>query len=265
MIRAQLPTDDPNALTVLQSVGPRMTKLVRRDGSVESYGNALYYAAAPVYVGTPDALITLLTSLSARPKCCVVPGAIVKGANRAKMRRLQNKCPKTGDEATLFDVPRYVFALDFDGENIAVPDGLLRRDLLASASVVRGVLPEPFHHAFCVAAATSSYLLKPGLRFRLWFRFDRPLTCGEMWRWMRPVNLPIDLSTFHANGISYTAAPVFENPAQDPLPDGRIVVIPGEPTVTAPSAESLKPPEYAPRGPVVASPYYGFSVLEREL
>lgn len=236
-------TDDPNALTVLRSLGRRrMTKDVRRDGKIITYDDAKWFAATVASVATPGELAELLAVLSRQPCCCVVAGAIVEGANRAKMRRLCHVA-KDGAPATLLDVPRYVLPLDVD--TVAVPDGLDARDLRAAASAVREALPKPFHSAACVAVATSGYRLKPGLRFRMWFRFARALTCAELKRWMELEKAPIDFGVLHAAGIAYTAAPVFENPAHDPLPDGRMVMLEGDETVIAPSAEDLRPPPRA--------------------
>jgi hypothetical protein len=158
------------------------------------------------------------------------------------MRRLKHDDPKTGDKATLEDVPRHVFPLDVDC--VATPTGLDPRDLAAAANAVRAALPAAFHGAACVAVATSGHLLKPGLRFRCWFRFDRALTCAELKRWLQRELAPVDLSPLHAAGVAYTAAPVFENPAHDPLPGGRLVVLDGDTCVTAPSVEELRPMEY---------------------
>lgn len=241
-----LDTRDPNALTLLSSLGPRLTKFVRANGLIVPNDEARHHMATVVSVATQAQLVGVLRALETRPRCEIVAGAIIDGANRRRMRRLKHNDPRTGDKATLEDVSRHVFPLDVDC--VATPTGLDPRDLTAAANAVRAALPTAFHGAACVAAATSGYLLKSGLRFRCWFRFDRALTCAELKRWLRREVAPVDLSPLHAAGVAYTAAPVFENPADDPLPDGRLIVLDGDACVTAPSLEELRPKEYARPG-----------------
>lgn len=238
-------TSDPNALTVLRTRGPRLTKFVRRDGTVEPYGQALWYEARPTFVGTDEALASVLRRLECSPRQAIVTGAIAPGADPARMRRLGRPDPDTGAEATLLDVPRAVIPLDLD--RVAAPPELDPRDLHGCADRARRALPPAFHNASCVAAATSGHCLKPGLRFRLWFRFDRPLTCAELKFWLQREGAPVDLGPLHAAGIAYTAAPIFEDPSNDPLPNGRTVVLPGTPTVATPPPNELTPPTPAPR------------------
>jgi hypothetical protein len=245
-----LDTRDPNALTMLSSLGPRLTKYVRADGLIVPNDEARHHMARVVPVATQAQLVQLLRFLERRPNCEIVSGAIIDGANRRRMRRLKHDDPKTGDKATLEDVPRHVFPLDMDC--VATPTGLDPRDLTAAANAVRAALPTAFHGAGCVAVATSGYLLKSGLRFRCWFRFERALTCAELKRWLHREAAPVDLSPLHAAGVAYTAAPVFENPADDPLPGGRLVVLDGDACVTPPRVEEIRPmenlrPSFAPR------------------
>ena len=238
-----LDTRDPNALTVLRSFGPRITKFIRANGEIVSNDEARNHTASVVSVATQEQLIALLKVLERRPDCEIVCGAIVETANRWRMRRLKNDDPKTGDKATLEDVPRHVFPLDVD--SVATPVGLDPHDLETAATAVRSALPKAFDGVACVAVATSGYLLKPDLRFRCWFRFDRALTCAELKRWMQREKAPIDLAPLHAAGVAYTAAPVFEDPGADPLPDGRLVVLDGGACVSAPSMEELRAEEYS--------------------
>jgi hypothetical protein len=233
--------------------GPqRLTKFVGSGGEIVPNDEARHHIARVVSVATQAELVRALRALERTPYCEIVAGAIVEGANRSRMRRLKNDDPDTGDKATLKDVPRHVLPLDVD--RVATPRELDPRDLGAAAKAVRSALPKAFHGAACVAVATSGYLLKPGLRFRCWFRFDRPLTCAELKRWLQRENAPVDLAPLHAAGVAYTACAVFEDPAHDPLPEGRLVVLDGAEFVAAPSAEELRPVEYfqprfAPRSP----------------
>src|SRR5208337_2668824 len=154
-------------------------------------------------------------------------GAILPTANRERMRRLKNAKPDDEDgQPTIIDVARFVHAIDLD--KLKAPDGFDLHDIKAAAYRVRAALPIAFHNVRCIGMATSSYLLDPlkrELRFRLFFRFSRPLTCAELKRWLkdRERSSVIDFAPMHAVGINYTAAPSFVRREDDPLPDGRIV------------------------------------------
>ena len=187
-----LDTRDPNALTLLSSLGPRLTKYVRANGEIVPNDEARHHMARVVSVATQAQLVGVVRALERRPRCEIVSGALIDGANRRRMRRLKHDDPRTGDKATLEDVPRHVFPLDVDC--VATPTGLDPRDLTAAANAVRAALPPAFRDAGCVAVATSGHLLKPGLRFRCWFRFDRALTCAELKRWLQRELAPVDLS-----------------------------------------------------------------------
>jgi hypothetical protein len=99
---------------------------------------------------------------------------------------------------------------------------------------VRNELPIEFRDASYVAVASSQYLIKPGLRFHLWVRTDRPLTCKALKRWLEHLKAPVDVNPLHGVGITYTACPIFEDRAADPLPEGRLVVLKGHACVTVP-------------------------------
>lgn len=68
-------------------------------------------------------------------------------------------------------------------------------------------LPEAFQDMGAVCQLTSSALLKPGARLRLWFILDRPLSDGECRRWL--ASSPVDPSLFRAVQPHYTASPHF--------------------------------------------------------
>jgi len=209
-----------------------LTKFIGRNGEVVADDRARMFAAFPVDVESFDDLLELLRKLTPRFDCVVVLGAIVGSANRSCMRRLSYSDPKTGAPATLRDVPRRFFCLDVD--TVSAPLGLDPTNLESAARFVREALPPSFRNAKCIAVATSSYLIKSGLRFRLWFFLDKPMTCAAMKQWLRYLKAPIDPMPLHPAGLNYTAAPIFEDPSHDPLPAGRIVVLDGSEHVAAP-------------------------------
>jgi hypothetical protein len=113
----------------------------------------------------------------------------------------------------------------------------------------------------CVAQATSGAGVKPGIRARLWYLLDRPISDGEARRWL--AGAPVDHSIFRAVQPIYTAAPVLRGVA-DPM-QWRLCLVPG-PRVTVP--ELPEPPAPTPltrREPGYATgPHYALAALEAE-
>lgn len=225
------------------SQGELLTKRILPDGSERSYDHAFTFYCAPVDVSTTEKLLALLQALAPSRHACIILGAIAPHVDRKRpIRRLVHPRPEA-PIPTFRAVPRSVFALDVD--SIEAPSGLDLKDLRAAAEYVRRQLPAAFHDVEIIAVATSGYLRKPGLRFRMWVRLSRPLYPKEMKRWMlltKPENSAkprVDLSVFNPVQPNYTADPVFDDPKMDPLPGGRIVLLPGRPYADVPSEDEL--------------------------
>lgn len=243
IFEGRLPTESEWSLTVLRSAKHRLTKLVERDGQIIPVDRAYFFAATPVDMASFDDAVEVLRELNFRPDCVIVLGSIAGTADRTCMRRLSKPDHENSDPATLHDCPRRLFPLDVD--SVDAPEGLDRSDLASAAKAARDALPAPFRRAACIAVATSGYLLKDGLRFRLWFYLDKPMTCAAMKQWLRYMKARIDFSPLQPAGLNYTAAPIFDDPSHDPLPNGRIVVLDGTESVATP--DMLDKPEMRQR------------------
>ena len=116
-----------------------------------------------------------------------------------------------------------------------LPAGIEWRDDLAytAAYLRQNNLPDGFHGRRCTYFATSSAadLTKPDLggdevRMRLGFILDRPVITAEIKRWLADVE-GLDRCTLQPNQPIYTAAPVFRDGLQDPMPE-RLGMLDGE-------------------------------------
>lgn len=121
-------------LTVLRSRGPRLAKTLEADGSIRAYGDARIFDLAAFPAANLADLEPVLQHLLERPDLCVVRGAIADPARVQSVRRLLHRCPHSGDEPTLREVPRRWVALDMDG--LPAPEGLDPRDLPGCAAAV---------------------------------------------------------------------------------------------------------------------------------
>ncbi|UFN49393.1 hypothetical protein LPC08_01740 [Roseomonas sp. OT10] len=232
---------NPDALTIMEAPGRRLAKLIRPGAESVGYDSTRTVNLSSAIAPTLDALARLLVDLLHRPDRCILRGAIADPARARRVRRLLHADPKTGEAPTLLDVPRSWVALDLDG--VAAPAGLDLMDLAACGHVARAGLPDAFHGAACIAAATASHGFKPGLRVRLWFRLSRPVDGAEAVRWLRPFKgMGLDLATLRPVQATYTAAPVFADGMRDPLPH-RLARLDGAAAVAVPGAAELAPQE----------------------
>jgi hypothetical protein len=77
-------------------------------------------------------------------------------------------------------------------------------------------LPPEFHHASRFWQLTASAGIKPGIRIRLWYWLNRAVTDAEARRWL--ADSPVDPSLYNPIQPHYTAAPIFDPPELDPVP-----------------------------------------------
>jgi hypothetical protein len=217
------------AITVLHARGRRLAKLIHPDGSTTGYDDARIFAAVEIPVGDLGHLAAILRSLLPCWDRCVVRGSLINGSPATGIRRLFRPDNETGDQPTLYEVPRRHVAIDVDGDAIHRPPEIAATDIASCARIAISRLPVEFHGRACVAVATGSHGLRPGVRLRLWFWLDGAATREVLQPWFFGTQ-GIDLSTFRPVQCCYTAAPVLVEGVTDPVPD-RLVVLPGAPLV----------------------------------
>ncbi len=229
---------DTCGITVVRARGRRLAKLIRRDGAAEGYDAAKTVDLHPRRVAGLVGLHALLEALADRPDCCAVRGEPADPARVLGVRRLSRDDARTGDAATLREMPRRWVALDLD--DLPLPAATDPRDLAACRAAVAPLLPAAFGAAACLVQATARHAIRPGARLRLWFWLSRPVGGTELRLWLR--GAPVDASIFRCAQPIYTARPLFEaGAAADPLPR-RLAMLPGTAAVEAPDAAAPAPP-----------------------
>ena len=227
-----------DTITVVRARGRRLAKRVRADGQIDAYDSARTYDMFTRSVRDLDDLAHILATLLPRPDCAVVRGHIIDPARSQRVRRTVHIDRKTGECPTLEERSRSWLALDLDSADR--PAGVAAEDLHGCAAAAVSGLPRAFRGVSCIVQASSSHGLKPGLRLRLWYWLDRPLSGLDCRRWLRGV--AVDPTVFRPAQVIYTAAPVFERPEDDPL-QARMMTIPGTAGIVhTPSAAALEPP-----------------------
>lgn len=170
------------------------------------YSAGMYFEVAEKTITSVADWAAYQLRLQKAAYACVVRGKPVAGLNPAKAQRLLTNFP---------DVPRRWLLVDYDKPKL--PRGE------AGADAARQLLPPEFHHAPCWWQRTGSYGVdyegreSPAWdsRIRLAFILDKALTAPQIKRWLK--HSKCDLAIYTANQINYTAAPVFEDQAIDPV------------------------------------------------
>lgn len=178
-----------------------------------------------VEVGSLADVHALLSSLSLEPTIYAVRGRLKEGISDQIRRK------HLGADATLIEAPHHWLLLDLDKWRADVTDFAARPEHYADQA--RAELPEAFTNAACVWACTSSAGIKKGVRLRLAFWLDRPLTDGEIKPWVKSWAVPIDSSLYTPSQPHFTAAPLFDGVA-DPIAQ-RVGLLEGTPSVTLPN------------------------------
>jgi hypothetical protein len=226
-----------DTVTILRSRGRRLAKLVKSDDQIVGYDEARTFTMIEHDVENLAGLHRLLIWLSVRPDRCIVRGALINPTINGPIRRLLHCDQETGDRPTLYEVPRFWIATDWDA--LDKPDDVDVTDPAACGRVALERLPPAFQRAAAIVCATGSHGVKPGIRVRLWQWLDRAITGREIERWLSGV-AGLDVSVFRPAQAIYTAAPVFEA-GSDPLAN-RVALIVGDDRVIVPPPEKLAPP-----------------------
>lgn len=206
-----------DSITILSTVGPKLTKVFKGDGSVESYDDAASFKTRQVTVTGIDGLAKLLDTLAGKPKSCIIRGAPladppVKGSVEGTIAR---------QKVNFTDQPLHMCLIDVDGYRPDFGDPVLDAELVIAEYIERCLPPEFFGASCYWQLSSSAGTSKAGGKFKahLWFWLADPRTTAEMAAWAKTlVGQPFDRALFRLVQIHYTAAPIFEDGATDPVP-----------------------------------------------
>jgi hypothetical protein len=240
-------------LIVLTSLGRKLAtkhiSQVEGKWKVEPYGRGEWFSAHAVPVHDIGSLGQALAELERDAFSFVVRGVMIPGTDPDRCRRLLYPQLEDGLEvpATFEPCARRWLGIDFDDLPTPVWDPVqlarrreaIRRDLedhglepvnadldpapidpardwtlVCHAAIA--TLPPEFHGISCWWQMTSSAGIKPGIRLRLWFWLDQPVSDAEAKRWV--ADSPVDLALYNPIQAHYIAAPIFDPPSLDPVP-----------------------------------------------
>ena len=229
---SELPSADC-AITILHARGRRLAKLIRTDGSIDSYDKAKHFDASRLVFGTRPlrrrralAAAVLGPLRGARQPGRRQPGhgirRLLHADGRPAISRRSTKCPGGGWRST--STASHVRPKSPSPISPAAPAS-------------RSAICRPSSRAGRVSRSPAGPRVQARHRLRLWYWLDGAATYAVLREWF--FASPIDLATFRAVQPIYTAAPVLGDGVIDPVPD-RLAVLPGAPLVTI---RPLPPPQ----------------------
>jgi hypothetical protein len=141
----------------------------------------------------------ILREIEGDPLKAAIRGRLKSGLDpNGWHRRLSVACPRTGDPATVEELPRNWVMVDIDDPPLSSIDELQAR----LPRELRGV-----NYVGQLSSTTGHPILGGKLKMHAWFLLDRALSSAECRAWLGAYG-GIDASMLTSVGIHFTAAPV---------------------------------------------------------
>lgn len=225
-----------DSITILTSAGPRLTKVWdSATGKPLAYEKVQQVSVQERYVADIYGLSALLIELEGERNTCIIRGkfightkakelypAEIEREMRVKKKVLQT--PKDGytlRRLTFFkEQPLHFFYIDIDSFK---PEGL--DPVLQPEDCINQYIAK--HLPACFQGVTFHWQLSSGaghpdnpgvLKAHVAFWLTSPHLGEDLEAWVKSEGLLIDVSVFRTVQPNYTAAPVFVNGVQDPVP-----------------------------------------------
>lgn len=226
-----------DVLTVLHSAGPRLAKLWHADGTIDGYEDARQVRVQELPVRDIASLARALRSLEDNPRACVVRGRFVghEAAEplyeaelaRDRRRGKPGERPRRGWTlrrlAFFDDRPSHALILDIDGYRPALYDPVTE-PAGAVEEYVHEHLPPAFAGASCYwqLSGSAGHAAHDGvLKAHVAWWLREPLPADVLIAWCESLGRPFDPACLRIVQPIYTATPLFEPGANDPVPAGR--------------------------------------------
>lgn len=202
-------------ITVLETVGPCLTKIYKSDGTTDAYDDAASFKHKVVEVASLRELSELLGKLHKNKKRC-----LIAGAPKAEMQPGNVPGTVVRNNANFDDQPLHSFVIDIDGYRPGFADPVLETEQ-AVLDFLEEKLPPCFKTASFYWHLSSSAGM-PGkegvLKCHLWMWSKAAYTTAQMYEWAKAYSPAIDKAVYRRVQIRYVADPIFEEGRIDPVP-----------------------------------------------
>lgn len=206
-----------DVLTVLSTVGPYLTKVFHADGRVDSYDDAASFNVRKFNVANLAELSTLLDKLATKRQSCIIRGKFI-GPENAVPGKQEGTWARQNNNFD--DQPLHTMCIDIDGYRPGFADPV-REPTEAIEDFLREHLPPCFHEAsfhWQLSSSAGTRGKEGILKAHVWFWLKTPLTSGQLYAWAKHIGPAIDKAVYRRVQVHYTANPVFEEGAIDPVP-----------------------------------------------
>lgn len=206
-----------DTITILETLGPSLTKTYKADGTTDSYGDAANYKVRTVEINGIKEWSAFAKKLEDQPQRCQIHGKFV-GKERATKGPYPNAYPRTN--ANFEDQEQHLLVIDIDGYRPDMIDPVTETED-AVKLFIASVLPACFRDVSFHWQLSSSAGM-PGkediLKCHLWVWLKTPYTCAQLYEWAKVIGPQIDKAVYRRVQIRYTANPIFEEGRVDPVP-----------------------------------------------
>lgn len=203
-------------ITVLETLGPNLTKVYASDGSTVPYEDAASFKVKEVEVAGLKEIRDLLGKMHKQPKRCLIRGKFV-GPERGQPGNKPGTWAR--NNANFDDQPLHWFMVDIDGFRPDWVDPVTDTEL-AVQEFIEAVLPPAFKSCSFYWHLSSSAGMpgKEGIlkcHVHLWSK--TAYTTAQMNAWAKVIGPAIDSAVYRRVQVHYTADPIFEEGRIDPV------------------------------------------------
>lgn len=200
-------------ITILETLGRRLTKLYTSAGATVPYEDAASFKVKAVEVSSLGNLAILLGKLHKNPQRCLIRGTLTGTEPGSKPGTFSRT------NANFSDQPLHWFMIDIDGFRPDWADPITHPEL-AVEEFFAAALPDCFKTCSYYWHLSSSAGM-PGkegiLKAHLHFWSKTAYTTAQMSAWAKVIGPAIDSAIYRRVQVHYTADPVFEEGRTDPV------------------------------------------------
>lgn len=203
-------------ITILETVGPFLTKVYKEDGTTDSYDDAASFKVKEVEAEALKDMRDLLGKLHKNPKRCLIRGKFA-GKDKAQPGKVAGTYVR--NNGNFEDQPLHWFMVDIDGYKPGFADPVHETEQAVTDFLLEK-LPPAFRTASFYWHLSSSAGM-PGkegiLKCHVHFWSRTAYTTAEMYAWAKGYP-SIDKAVYRRVQIHYCADPIFEEGRTDPVP-----------------------------------------------
>ena len=202
-------------LSILQSLQGLATKTWKKDGTISDFNAGKMFATKEAKIRSISGMYKFLDVFQHKADCFVIRGKFMG----------ENPDNTTRRKVAFADQPLNLFCIDIDGFTPLAADPVLHPELAIEDYLSKVFEDGSFSDVSYVWQLSSSAGSKKNegvLKAHVWFWSSEEYTSAQMRVWAKGINAKhprsVDAAVFQQIQAHYTATPMFEDGAVDPVP-----------------------------------------------